>query len=117
MESTPALGDSSGLAGCGATAPALGGRPPGFVLVHGLASNARLWRGVSEALSNGGAGHAVTAIDLRGHGESAVPASGFDTATAASDVAAVIGRLSLERPILAGQPWGGNVPRMARPGS
>lgn len=89
------------------------GRMPGFVLVHGLASNALLWQGVSEALSEPvtgvGDGHAVTAIDLRGHGESDVPPSGYDTATAAKDVAAVIDSLGLDRPVVAGQSWGGNV--------
>lgn len=85
------------------------GRPPGFVLVHGLASNALLWQGASNVLSGDGAGYAVTAIDLRGHGESAEPASGYDTATAAADVAAVIANLGLERPVVAGQSWGGNV--------
>ena len=74
------------------------GRPPGFVLVHGLASNAQLWQGVAEALSDGGAGHAVTAIDLRGHGESDASSSGYDTATAAADVvAASAGSASSDR--------------------
>jgi len=89
------------------------GALPGFVLVHGLASNALLWRAGAEMLSQGdpraGWGHAVTEIDLRGHGESDVPASGYDTATAAGDVAAVIATLGLGRPVVAGQSWGGNV--------
>lgn len=86
------------------------GELPGFVLVHGLASNALLWQGVSESLALSGDGsHAVTAIDLRGHGESAVPDSGYDTTTAAADVSSVIDELGLERPVVAGQSWGGNV--------
>jgi len=94
------------------------GRPPGFVLVHGLASNALLWVGVASALSgagapagadSGGTGPAVIAIDLRGHGESTVPSSGYDTATAAADVATVIESLGLNRPVVVGQSWGGNV--------
>ena len=89
------------------------GALPGFVLVHGLASNALLWREGAEMLSQGdpraGWGHAVTEIDLRGHGESDVPASGYDTATATGDVAAVIATLGLGRPVVAGQSWGGNV--------
>lgn len=83
------------------------GAEPGFVLVHGLASNALLWQGVAESLSD--SGYAVSAVDLRGHGESEAPPSGYDTATAAADVAAVIGSLGLRRPVVAGQSWGGNV--------
>ncbi len=81
----------------------------GFVLVHGLASNALLWTGVAEGLSGPGSSYAVTAIDLRGHGESAVPTSGYDTTTAAADLATVIRTLGLEGAVVAGQSWGGNV--------
>jgi pimeloyl-ACP methyl ester carboxylesterase len=77
------------------------------VLVHGLSSNARLWDGVAGYLAE--AGHPSYAIDLRSHGESDAPPTGYDTATAADDVAAVCGRLGLERPVVAGQSWGGNV--------
>lgn len=55
------------------------------------------------------AGGMLSPIDLRGHGESDVPASGYDTATAAGDVAAVIAALGLDQPVVAGQSWGGNV--------
>jgi len=80
---------------------------PAFVLVHGLASNARLWSSVASELA--AAGHPSYAVDLRGHGESDLPDSGFSTAAAADDVAAVISSLGLRRPVVAGQSWGGNV--------
>jgi pimeloyl-ACP methyl ester carboxylesterase len=83
------------------------GRP--IVLVHGLASNALLWRDVAERLAE--RGHAVAAVDLRGHGRSDRPESGYTTAQAASDVSDVVHRLGWEerRPVVAGQSWGGNV--------
>ena len=78
-----------------------------FVLVHGLASNARLWDGVAEHLH--GAGHTVVAIDQRGHGRSDAPDLGYDLDTAVADLLALINALELDRPVLAGQSWGGNV--------
>jgi len=77
------------------------GRP--FLLVHGLSSNARLWDPVARELS--AAGHPVVAVDLRSHGDSDVPPDGYDTATAACDLAA----LGVRGAIVAGQSWGGNV--------
>ena len=82
------------------------GRVP-FVLVHGLASNARLWDEVAAVLA--GAGHEVAAVDLRSHGESEAPADGYDTGTAAEDVAAVQAALGFRPAIVVGQSWGGNV--------
>jgi non-heme chloroperoxidase len=86
-------------AGDRATAP--------FVLVHGLASNARLWDGVADHLH--AAGHTVVVIDQRGHGRSDAPDLGYDLDTAVADLRALIGTLELDRPVLAGQSWGGNV--------
>src|SRR5215468_4760770 len=74
-----------------------------FVLVHGLSSNARLWDRVARRLSD--AGHPVHAVDLRAHGDSDAPPDGYDTATAAEDLAA----LGIPGAIVAGQSWGGNV--------
>ena len=82
-------------------------RPSPFLLVHGLASNARLWDGVAERLHL--LGHPVAAVDQRGHGLSDKPDAGYDLATAVEDLAAVMRSLGFERPVLVGQSWGGNV--------
>lgn len=78
-----------------------------FVLVHGLASNLRLWDGVAEELQ--ARGHTAIALDQRGHGRSDAPESVYDMDTAVGDLGAVIEALGLPRPVLAGQSWGGNV--------
>lgn len=78
-----------------------------FLLVHGLASNARMWDGVAEVL--GAAGHPVVAVDQRGHGQSSKPDQGYDFATVVSDLVALIGALDWQQPIVVGQSWGGNV--------
>ena len=97
--STSRTGDRTGA---GSTRP--------FVLVHGLASNARTWDGVALRLAT--AGHLVIAVDQRGHGRSDEPDTGYTTDTCADDVAALIAVLGLvgsRTPIVVGQSWGGNV--------
>lgn len=78
-----------------------------FLLVHGLASNALLWVGVAQELS--ARGHDVAAVDLRGHGRSDAPEDGYGLATAAADLVAVVAGLGLDRPVVVGQSWGGNL--------
>ena len=80
---------------------------PPFLLVHGLSSNARLWDAAARSLAE--AGHPVYAVDLRSHGESDAPPDGYDTRTAADDLAALCSRLGLSPAVVAGQSWGGNV--------
>ena len=80
-----------------------------FVLVHGLASNARLWDGVARRLAD--AGRVSAAVDLRGHGRSDKPDGGYDFATISEDLRGLITALGPEfsRPILVGQSWGAGV--------
>jgi pimeloyl-ACP methyl ester carboxylesterase len=78
-----------------------------YVLIHGLASNARLWDGVAPRLV--AAGHPAAAVDLRGHGRSDKPDNGYDFATISEDMRALVSALGLERPILVGQSWGASV--------
>lgn len=89
-------------------------RAPGparaFLLVHGLASNARLWDALGRRLVD--QGHEVVAVDLRGHGRSDQVREGHSTGQAAADLAAVSAALGLvgeREPIAVGQSWGGNV--------
>lgn len=91
------------------TWPDDGGETP-VLLVHGLASNARLWEAVGQRLS--AAGHPVAAVDQRGHGRSDKPDDGYDFETLSADLAAVmatIGWTPTRAPIVAGQSWGANV--------
>jgi pimeloyl-ACP methyl ester carboxylesterase len=92
-----------------AAARAASGGAPAYVLVHGLASNARLWDGVARRLA--GAGRRSAAVDLRGHGRSDKPETGYDFETMAEDLRRLIGALGrgFERPILVGQSWGAGV--------
>ena len=93
--------------------------PVRAVLVHGLASNALLWDGVAESLAE--MGLPSVAVDLRGHGQSDRPDTGYDMATVADEVADVVLAVSDRPVVLVGQSWGGNVvvecaarnPRMA----
>lgn len=112
---TPTAGSSSDARGAPdmADAGAGAGDLPGMLLVHGLASNARLWDGVASWLRS--AGHAVAAVDQRGHGHSDKPDSGYDFGTVCRDLVAVLDHLQREepgpwrRPVVVGQSWGGNV--------
>src|SRR5919199_1176563 len=73
-----------------------GGDARPFLLVHGLASNARVWDGVARILA--AHGHRVAAVDLRGHGLSEAPDDGYDTDTAADDLAGLADALDLRSP-------------------
>lgn len=78
-----------------------------WLLVHGLASNARLWDGVAWRLAE--LGHPVVAVDQRGHGLSSKPDDGFDMSAVADDLQLLVADLGWDRPMVAGQSWGGNV--------
>jgi pimeloyl-ACP methyl ester carboxylesterase len=84
-----------------------GGRGPAVVLLHGLASNARIWDGVAPRLT--GTGRRVVALDQRGHGGSEQPDSGYDFATVCRDLEAALAGLGLDRPVVVGHSWGANV--------
>ncbi len=80
-------------------------RPP-LVLVHGLASNARIWDLVAPYLQ---ARFRVVAIDQRGHGQSDKPDDGYDYDTVSDDLVAAVAALGFRRPVIIGHSWGAGV--------
>jgi pimeloyl-ACP methyl ester carboxylesterase len=101
--------DGAGDGAGSGTAGAAAARQAPFLLVHGLASNARLWDGVARRLA--AAGRTSVAVDLRGHGHSDKPDGGYDFATISEDLRALVAGLGPDyvRPIIAGQSWGAGV--------
>src|SRR5437763_11604518 len=61
----------------------LGGDELRLVMLHGLGATADTWRLMAPYLCRQ---HPVVAFDLRGHGESEQPESGYDLGTVAEDV-------------------------------
>lgn len=83
-----------------------GGEGQPLVLLHGLASNARIWDLVASALAEH---FRVLALDQRGHGLTDPAEDGYDFPSIARDLQAFIETLDLEKPILVGHSWGANV--------
>ncbi|MFC9787358.1 alpha/beta fold hydrolase [Rhodococcus sp. NPDC127528] len=84
-----------------------GSRP--LVLLHGWAQSLQCWG--EEVLGALAARYRVIAVDLRGHGYSGAPATGYDDSTLwAADVAAVLGAEAIESgAVLLGWSYGGLV--------
>src|SRR5262249_18134654 len=84
------------------------GAGPDVVLVHAVTSNLAVWMfsGLVEALAED---FRVTLYDLRGHGASERPASGYTSAVMAADLAAFHQELGLGPAWLVGHSFGGVV--------
>lgn len=81
-----------------------GGAGQPVVLLHGLASNARIWDFVAPLLVN--VGFRVLALDQRQHGRTDDADDGFDFPSIVRDLHAFIDTLQLEKPLLVGHSWG-----------
>lgn len=77
-----------------------------LVLLHSLGATADTWRLVAPYLC---AQHPVVAFDLRGHGESAAPESGYGLETVAEDIVHGMAALGLGKVALIGHGWGARV--------
>ncbi|MFI5841393.1 alpha/beta fold hydrolase [Catenuloplanes sp. NPDC051500] len=80
-----------------------GGSGPAVVLLHGIPKTSYHWRHLIPRLT---AHHTVVAADLRGLGDSAHPADGYDSATMADDIAALMAHLGHSSYAVIGEDWG-----------
>src|SRR5258708_18173524 len=78
---------------------------PDLLLVHGWTSFASSWSTVAEYFR--GRFH-IGAPDLRGHGESDKPQTGYRLRDFTEDVRRLIKNLDLRKPAYVGHSWGGN---------
>jgi pimeloyl-ACP methyl ester carboxylesterase/DNA-binding SARP family transcriptional activator len=82
-----------------------GGEPP-ILFVHGSSGHGPWFTTWGEALSPE---LRAVALDLRGHGHSDKPPSGYDVDDHVADVLQLIEALALERPIVLGHSLGGSI--------
>lgn len=76
---------------------------PPLLLVHGWPQHWWAWRDVIPALAER---HRVIAPDLRGHGWTEAPRSGYDKEQMASDVLALLDAMGIDRVTWVGHDWG-----------
>ena len=81
------------------------GEGPDLIMVHGLAANMAFW--FFDSMPALAKQFRVTVYDLRGHGLSALPASGYTTRDLAEDLLALMDSLQIEQAHLAGHSLGG----------
>jgi pimeloyl-ACP methyl ester carboxylesterase len=76
------------------------------LLVHGITSSSLSWVRVAPRLAER---TRVIAVDLKGHGDSDQPLSGYRIADQAAELAGLCDALELERIDLIGHSWGGGI--------
>lgn len=80
-----------------------GGAKPPVVLIHGITDDGLCWTPVAEVLANQ---YDVVMVDVRAHGKSDAPDSGYDYKTIADEIAGLINELTLEHPLVMGHSMG-----------
>jgi pimeloyl-ACP methyl ester carboxylesterase len=83
------------------------GAGPDVVMVHGITGNLAVWHlRIVPALSDH---FRVLTYDLRGHGYSDTPPSGYSPDAMASDLLALLDALEIERPVVIGHSYGADI--------
>jgi pimeloyl-ACP methyl ester carboxylesterase len=81
------------------------GEGPDLLLIHGLTGDLSIWF-LCKAMTELSKTHRVTAFDLRGHGYSDVPSTGYTSADQAADVLSLMDVIGAEKAKLVGHSFG-----------
>jgi pimeloyl-ACP methyl ester carboxylesterase len=81
------------------------GEGPDLILVHGLTGDLSIWF-LCKTMTELARTHRVTAFDLRGHGYSDVPPTGYTSADQAQDVLALMDTIGAPRAKIVGHSFG-----------
>ena len=82
------------------------GAGPDLVLIHGVTGDLSIWL-LCKAFQSLSASYRVTAFDLRGHGYSDAPPTGYTSADHAEDLFALMDEFGVNRASLVGHSFGG----------
>jgi pimeloyl-ACP methyl ester carboxylesterase len=82
------------------------GSQPSMVLAHGYTDNGLCWMDTALAMEKR---YDVIMYDLRGHGLSEAPATGYDINDNVSDIVGLIKALKLQHPVIIGHSLGGSI--------
>lgn len=82
------------------------GAGPDVVLIHGVTGDLSIWF-LCQAIQTLGRTHRVTAYDLRGHGYSEAPPTGYTSADHAADLLALMDAVGAAGAALVGHSFGG----------
>jgi len=83
------------------------GKGPSLVFLHGLAANHAFWfTRTAFALRQR---YRLTLYDLRGHGRSSMPSSGYTSADQTQDLVELMDHLKIRDTMLVGHSFGGNI--------
>ncbi len=81
------------------------GEGPDLILIHGLTGDLSIWF-LCKAMTELARTHRVTAFDLRGHGYSDVPPTGYTSADHAGDLLALMDQIEAPHAKLVGHSFG-----------
>ncbi len=83
------------------------GEGPPIVMIHGITGNLAIWHlEIVPALMGD---YRITTYDLRGHGYSDVPPSGYTTADHATDLKCLLDQIGIERAHIMGHSFGADI--------